>query len=93
MVGGQWVAHPGNATVTYDIEITKPEDPIVAGISNFRSPQSSITSMWIPATRYSQRQHSTPTPFPWIEGTVMPVIWKRHWGKGRVFYSSLGQNR
>ncbi len=20
----------------------------------------------------------------------MPVVWKRHWGQGRVFYSSLG---
>jgi type 1 glutamine amidotransferase len=27
---------------------------------------------------------------PWIEGTVMPVVWKRRWGEGRVFYSSLG---
>ena len=29
---------------------------------------------------------------PWIDGTVMPVIWKRHYGKGRVFYCSLGHN-
>jgi type 1 glutamine amidotransferase len=27
---------------------------------------------------------------PWIAGTVMPVVWKRHWDKGRVFYCSLG---
>ena len=27
---------------------------------------------------------------PWIEGTVMPVVWKRRWGKGKVFYCSLG---
>ena len=27
---------------------------------------------------------------PWIEGVVMPVVWKRHHGEGRVFYSSLG---
>ena len=26
----------------------------------------------------------------WIEGVVMPVVWKRRHGKGRVFYSSLG---
>ena len=26
----------------------------------------------------------------WVEGTVMPVVWKRKWGQGRVFYSSLG---
>ena len=27
---------------------------------------------------------------PWIEGVVMPVAWKRRYGRGRVFYSSLG---
>jgi uncharacterized protein len=27
---------------------------------------------------------------PWIEGVVMPVVWKRRHGSGRVFYSSLG---
>ena len=26
----------------------------------------------------------------WIDGVVMPVVWKRRHGKGRVFYSSLG---
>ena len=27
---------------------------------------------------------------PWIDGVVMPVVWKRRHGKGRVFFSSLG---
>jgi type 1 glutamine amidotransferase len=26
----------------------------------------------------------------WIDGVVMPVVWKRRHGRGRVFYSSLG---
>jgi type 1 glutamine amidotransferase len=26
----------------------------------------------------------------WIDGVVIPVVWKRRWGQGRVFYSSLG---
>ena len=26
----------------------------------------------------------------WIKGTVMPVAWKRRYGEGKVFYSSLG---
>jgi type 1 glutamine amidotransferase len=26
----------------------------------------------------------------WIAGAVMPVVWKKSFGKGRVFYSSLG---
>jgi type 1 glutamine amidotransferase len=27
---------------------------------------------------------------PWTEGVVMPVVWKRRHGQGRVFFSSLG---
>ena len=27
---------------------------------------------------------------PWTKGVVMPVVWKRSYGEGRVFYSSLG---
>ncbi|MFA7493551.1 MAG: ThuA domain-containing protein, partial [Proteiniphilum sp.] len=26
----------------------------------------------------------------WIEGAIIPVVWKKQFGKGRVFYSSLG---
>ena len=26
----------------------------------------------------------------WIDGVVMPVVWKRRHGQGRVFYSALG---
>ena len=26
----------------------------------------------------------------WIEGTTIPVVWKRRWDKGRVFYCSIG---
>jgi type 1 glutamine amidotransferase len=27
---------------------------------------------------------------PWIDGATMPVVWKKVYGKGRVFYTSLG---
>jgi type 1 glutamine amidotransferase len=27
---------------------------------------------------------------PWIAGSVVPVVWKKRWGEGKVFYSSLG---
>ena len=35
MVGGQWVAHPAGV-IDYEVNITKPEDPIVAGLSDFK---------------------------------------------------------
>src|SRR5690348_6764643 len=32
MVGGQWVAHPGNI-IDYRVNITRPEDPVMEGLS------------------------------------------------------------
>jgi type 1 glutamine amidotransferase len=26
----------------------------------------------------------------WIDGAVVPVVWKKRYGQGKVFYSSLG---
>ena len=31
MVGGQWVAHPGNV-IDYRVDVTRPDDPVMAGI-------------------------------------------------------------
>ena len=89
MCGGQWVAHPGNI-IDYTVNITKAEDPIVAGIGDFpfRSEQYYMhvdPANEVLATTTFGGEHA-----PWINGVVMPVVWKRHHGKGRVFYSSLG---
>ncbi|HEX2695086.1 MAG TPA: ThuA domain-containing protein, partial [Acidobacteriota bacterium] len=27
---------------------------------------------------------------PWTKGVIMPAVWKKHYGKGRVFYASFG---
>lgn len=89
MCGGQWVAHPGNI-IDYTVTITNPDDPIVAGISDFpyRSEQSYMhvdPSNEVLATTTFGGEHAD-----WIKGVVMPVVWKRRHGEGRVFYSSLG---
>jgi uncharacterized protein len=89
MVGGQWVAHPGNI-IDYRVNITNHEDPITAGLSDFdmHSEQYYLhtdPSNEVLATTTFSGEHT-----PWIEGTVMPVVWKRRWGAGRVFYCSLG---
>ena len=28
----------------------------------------------------------------WIDGAVIPVVWKKYFGKGRVFYYSVGHD-
>jgi len=89
MCGGQWVAHPGNI-IDYRVNITRPDDPVMQELSDFdyRSEQYYMhvdPSNEVLATTTFSGEHA-----PWIEGVVMPVVWKRRHGKGRVFYSSLG---
>ncbi|WP_201838749.1 ThuA domain-containing protein [Microvirga zambiensis] len=89
MCGGQWVAHPGNI-IDYRVNITRPDDPVMQGIQDFdyHSEQYYMhvdPSNEVLATTTFSGEHA-----PWIEGVVMPVVWKRSHGQGRVFYSSLG---
>ena len=89
MVGGQWVAHPGNI-IDYRVDVVRPEDPVMVGIGSFdyRSEQYYMhvdPANEVLATTTFSGEHAA-----WIEGVVMPVVWKRRHGQGRVFYSSLG---
>ncbi|MGQ9486488.1 MAG: ThuA domain-containing protein [Armatimonadota bacterium] len=89
MVGGQWVAHPGNI-IDYEVNIIKPEDPIVAGLSDFRMHSEQYYMHVDPSNEVLATTTFSGEHCEWIAGTVMPVVWKRRYGKGRVFYSSLG---
>ena len=89
MVGGQWVAHPGNI-IDYQVDISVPDHPITDGIAPFNmhseqyymhvDPMNSVL-----ATTTFGDQHDS-----WIGGAVVPVVWTKPFGKGRVFYCSLG---
>jgi hypothetical protein len=89
MVGGQWVAHPGGV-IDYEVNITNHEDSITTGLSDFKMHSEQYymhvdPSNEVLATTTFNGEHCS-----WIEGNVIPVVWKRMWGAGRVFYTSLG---
>jgi type 1 glutamine amidotransferase len=89
MVGGQWVAHPGGI-IDYTVHITRPDDPIMAGLKDFAMHSEQYYMHTDPGNEVLATTTFTGAHCEWIAGTVMPVVWKRRWGKGRVFYSSLG---
>lgn len=89
MVGGQWVAHPGNI-IDYTVNITRHDDPIMDGLSDFRMHSEQYYMHVDPSNEVLATTTFSGEYAPWIAGTVMPVVWKRRWGEGRVFYSSLG---
>lgn len=91
MTGGQWVAHPGNI-MDYRVNIVDRADPITAGLGDFNMHSEQYylhvdPSNQVLATTTFSGEHA-----PWIDGCLMPVVWKRKYGGGRVFYSSLGHS-
>ena len=88
MVGGQWVAHPGNI-IDYTVNIIK-DDPITTGLEDFAMKSEQYYMHVDPSNDVLATTTFSGAYTPWVDGVVMPVVWKRHWGKGRVFYSSLG---
>jgi type 1 glutamine amidotransferase len=89
LAGVTWVAHPGDI-IDYRVNITRPNDPLMQGIADFdyRSEQYYLhydPSVEILATTTFSGEHDEA-----VRNVVMPVVLKRHFGKGRIFYSALG---
>lgn len=89
MVGGQWVSHPDNI-IEYEVNIIDHEDPITKGISDFKIKSEQYYMHVDPSNQVLATTTFESKSAPWINGAVIPVAWKRKWGEGRVFYSSLG---
>jgi type 1 glutamine amidotransferase len=89
MVGGQWVAHPGNI-IDYTVNISPVDHPITRGIGDFRMHSEQYYMHVDPSNRVLATTTFGGEYVPWIAGTVIPVVWTRAWGAGRVFYCSLG---
>jgi type 1 glutamine amidotransferase len=89
MVGGQFVAHPDDIK-EYIVRIVKRDDPIVRGLGDFRVKTEQYYMLVDPVNQVLATTTFQSESAPWINGVVMPVIWKKNHGVGRVFYSSLG---
>ena len=94
MTGGQFVAHPGNDGTPHRVNIVKGSSPIVEGIDDYDAVSEQYYMHVDPANHVMAT-----TRFPVADGphvvngpVDMPVAWTRRFGKGRVFYHSLGHD-
>lgn len=88
MIGGQWVAHPGNQ-IDYVVNITDHTDPVTKGLDDFPMRSEQYYMHVDPNVKVLATTRFAGKAAEWIEGCIVPVVWKKHYGKGRVFYSSL----
>jgi type 1 glutamine amidotransferase len=92
MTGGQWVSHPGNDGVDYTVKISPTMSPITEGLQDFKVKSEQYYMHVDPAVKVLAY-----TEFPTADGphvgnghVNIPVVWTKMYGKGKVFYSSLG---
>ena len=99
IVGGDFVSHPGELegmkTAEYEIKIYDSLDYITTGVSNFKITNSEQYYMMIDpnvkvlAVSKFKLNNWNPNENE-IKGSFMPMIWKKNYGRGRVFYNSIG---
>lgn len=95
MTGSQWVAHPFNDGVDYEVNIlSSASSPIVEGLKDFKVKSEQYFLHVDPSVHVLAT-----TTFPLSEGPhsangtiTMPVVYTKRWGQGKVFYNSLGHH-
>ena len=89
MVGGSFASHPGGI-IEYTVNITKRDDPVMKGLSDFRMRSEQYYMLMDPSVEVLATTTFSGDPVPAITGVVMPVVWRKLYGRGRVFNSTLG---
>jgi hypothetical protein len=89
MVGGQFVSHPGGF-IDYTVDIAGDHD-VVRGLSSFAVHTEQYfchvdPTVDVHATTTFTGEHGGPE----VAGAVMPVVWTKWYGDGRIFVNTLG---
>jgi hypothetical protein len=92
MTGGQWVAHPGNDGTQYTVQISRLKNPIIEGMKDFQVSSEQYYMHVDPAVKVLATTRFPVADGPHVTNGVveMPVVWTKMYGRGRVFYNSLG---
>jgi type 1 glutamine amidotransferase len=91
MIGGRFLCHPGGF-VDHTVDITG-DHPIVAGLESFPVYTEQYYCHVDPSLEVLATTTFAGHPEePGTAGVVMPVVWLRRFGAGRVFVSTLGHS-
>lgn len=91
MTGGQWVAHPGGV-IDYKVNIRNKNDEVTKGLKDFDMHSEQYYMHVDPNVKVLATTRFNGDINSWIDGCVIPVTWKKMYGKGRIFFTSVGHN-
>ncbi|MCT3091783.1 hypothetical protein EFN92_03700 [Lactococcus lactis] len=95
LTGGVFVAHPDGVTTDYEVNIVEYDHPITRELTDFTVHTEQYYVLTDPAihilatTDFDKAKHPNATNGLPIK---LPVAWTKYWGKGKIFYQSLGHD-
>ncbi|MDB5848381.1 MAG: ThuA protein [Rhodoferax sp.] len=89
VLGGQFICHPGDF-MEYRVKFKNTDDAITQNLADFTVFSEQYYMHVDPANEVLATTQFNAEVFPWLDGNEIPVAWKRNWGRGRVFYQSVG---
>jgi uncharacterized protein len=94
LAGASFLDHPGGegVPVPYKIEIVDHDHPVTRGVSDIEIASEQYYMHVDPSTHVLATTTFGGDHWPWAEGVVMPAVYVRRWGEGRVFYASPGHD-
>jgi type 1 glutamine amidotransferase len=84
MFGGQWVTHFDFAVRTYQVHVEGEPSAITAGLPTYTVATEQYYLLVDPANTVLATMR--------VGDVRMPVAWTKYYGRGRVFYCSLGHS-
>lgn len=92
MTGAQWVSHPGGSGMKYTVNFvpSKKDDPVIKGLEDFEITSEQYYMHVDPTIDVLATTTFRSDIMPWINGAIMPCVFRKRWGDGKVFYASFG---
>ena len=94
LAGASFLEHPGGegVPIPYTIEIADRDHPVTQGVEDIEIASEQYYMHVDPSAHVLATTTFSGEHLPWLDGVVMPAVYVREWGKGRVFYASPGHD-
>ena len=89
MIGGQWVSHPGGKV---KFKVNMLDDELTKDLNDFEIYSEQWYVHFDPNIEIIANTIFNGEFYDWIDGVVMPVAWKKRFGKGKIFCTTLGHD-
>lgn len=92
VTGSSFIEHPGGegVQVPYPVTIIDRDHEVTAGVEDFAAASEQYYMHVDPSVHVLAETVFSGEHLPWLEGTRMPVAYVKTFGRGRVFYETIG---